>query len=87
MLADIAKGLSASEPVYNTWFRYRGYYSNVKVFVPDPTITGEFCEERSSSIYEFNAPLMAEEKTAQSMIRNLEMNYGFETKDFNWWEK
>ncbi|KAM0847183.1 hypothetical protein ACQ4PT_055175 [Festuca glaucescens] len=84
VLDEVVKGLPAMGPVFDTYLRYGGFFSDVRVFVFDPVITVKLHEVFSSSGIEFSTAEKAEERAAEAMIRKLEREYKFETKDLNW---
>lgn len=87
MLADLVRQLPAFDPLFDTWYRYGGFFSHVRVYVPDLAVPVKLHEEFSSSVREFRTAEEAEEKASEGMIRTLEKNYNFEVKDLNWWDK
>jgi hypothetical protein len=71
-------------PVFGTYLRYGGFFSDVCVFVPDSVTPVNLHEVFTSSGTELHTAEKAEERTVESMIRKLEREHKFETKDLNW---
>lgn len=84
ILLGLIKEIPARDPVFDTWYRYRGFFTHVRVYVPDLADATKFREEFCSSFQEFSTAEEAEEKAAENMIRILEATCKFEVKDLNW---
>lgn len=84
VLDEVLKGLPAMGPVFDTYMGYGGLFSDVRAFVFDPVTPVKLHEVFTSSGMEFNTVEKAEERAAEAMIRKLEREYKFETKDLNW---
>jgi hypothetical protein len=85
LLQEVAKKLPVIGLKFNTYYRYLGFFSTVDADVPDVNIPVKLHHVFTSSGLKYSTANAAEEKAAESLIRSLERDFKFETKDLNWW--